>query len=156
MVHDVWWRFSCVSRDVSDQWRFYQSTLNVVEYIYGKKGLNLQKIARKCFSVVLVSLRCPEKHIKSLQKSAPPKYEKNLLEILKKKVYIIEKKNFLSFFIVPSYRKSCEDHESPHFYGSTIISFRVTAILKSIFLDLCFFLKKNRISFFEFLGKLFF
>ena len=30
-----------------------------------KKALNLQKIARKGFSVVLVSLRCPEKHIKS-------------------------------------------------------------------------------------------
>ena len=49
-----------------------------------KKALNLQQIARKGFSVVLVSLRCPEKHIKSLQKYTPPKFEKNLLEFFKK------------------------------------------------------------------------
>ena len=59
-------------------------TIAIVEYIYGKKGLNLQIIARKCFSVFLVSVRYPEKHIKSLQKSTTPKYEKNLFEILKK------------------------------------------------------------------------
>ena len=84
------------------------------------------------------------------------RFEKIGLKVEKNRIYKLI--FFHQFWIVvsPLDRKSCEDHESPHFYGSTIISFRVTAILKSIFLDLCFFLKKNRISFFEFLGKLFF
>ena len=57
------------------------------------------------------------------------------------------KKNHSDFFlifwvmIVPFDRKSSEDHESPNFYVSTILSFWVIAILKLIFLDLYFFWK---------------
>ena len=106
--------------------------------------------------MVIVSLRCPEKHIKSLQKSTPPKFEKNLLEIWKKNVYIIEKKIILAFYNVPSYRKLCEDHESPHFYGSTIISFRVIGNLKIDFSGLVFFSEKKSDFIFRIFGLFFF
>ena len=51
--------------------------------------------------------------------------------------------------------KSCEDHESPHFYVSTTLSFRVILFLNSIFLDLYFFLKIFGFQFSNFLAIFF-
>ena len=52
-------------------------------------------------------------------------FEKIDFNFWKKKSYISEKINFIFFgnLIVPSDRKLREDHESPHFYGSTTLSF---------------------------------
>ena len=49
--------------------------------------------------------------------------------------------------ILPSDRKFCEDQESPHFCGSTTLSFWVIVILRYIFFNFFEFLKKNFLNF---------
>ena len=72
-------------------------------------------------------------------------YQPYLFRVLRNSILNIFKKFcqifFLFFFpllIDLSCRKSSKDHESPHFQGSTTLSFRVMATLKLIFMDLVF------------------
>ena len=71
-------------------------------------------------------------------------FEKIDFNFLKKIIYKW-KNNFYVFgnLIVPSDRKSREDHESPHFCGSTTLSFWVMAILRYLFFNFFEFSKKN-------------
>ena len=82
-------------------------------------------------------------------------FEKIDFKVFKKIIYKW-KKFFFLVLIAPSDRKSCEDHESPHFYGSTTLSFWVIAILKSIFLDFIFFQKFFGFQFSNFWANFFF
>ena len=112
------------------------------------------KFFRASYKLVYIIFRVSGKEKKKLTPLALEGFEKIDFNFLKKIIYKW-KNNFYVFgnLIVPSDRKSREDHESPHFCGSTTLSFWVMAILRYLFFNFFEFLKKN---FSNFLANFFF
>ena len=102
------------------------------------------KFFRASYKLIYITFRVSGREKKKLRPLALEGFEKIDFNFWKKSYKYNFFFIFFGYLIVPSDRKSREDHESPHFCGSTTLSFWVMAILR-------YFFKK----YFEFLNKIF-